>query len=63
MKKTLLDVNVEKQTLETFVVKGNSILRYMGEDAENLLFPNSVGNSLSIEEISDFAFYGKQIKM
>ncbi len=60
--KDALDVNVEKQTLETFVVKGNSILRYMGEDAEKLVIPNSVGNSLSIEEISDFAFYGKQIK-
>lgn len=56
--------NVEKQTLEIFVVKGNSILRYMGEDAEKLVIPNSVGNSFEHRRNFRFRFlWQKQIKM
>lgn len=55
-------VSVEKWNGSDYIVKGNAILRYMGENKESLSIPNAVENSLNIEEISDFAFYGKEIK-
>ena len=54
-------LKVEKHTGNSkFIVKGKTLLRYVGTD-DKVTIPNSVGNNPSIEEIGDFAFYGTKV--
>ncbi len=61
--KDALSLNVTKlKTSGDYIEQDNKILRYVGENKDEIKIPNSIGNSTNIKEISDFAFYGKNIK-